>query len=152
MKIVISSDEHTDLINCLLEDLRQRGHITEYLGPKAGESPYDWPEITLKAVERVIQKQADEAIILCWTGTGCSLVANKIPGIRAALCHDNETAKGARIWNHANVLALSLRTTSPAIAKEILDSWFGTPLSQDAWNLKQIARIEMIERKYNNEN
>ncbi len=84
---------------------------------------------------------------MCWTGTGSSIAANKVPGVRAALCHDAETAKGARIWNHANVLALSLRTTSEALLKEILDAWFETPFSNDDWNLNQIERIKEIERR-----
>jgi ribose 5-phosphate isomerase B len=83
---------------------------------------------------------------MCWTGTGASLAANKVPGIRAALCQDAETAKGARIWNHANVLALSLRATPIPIAREILDAWFSTPFSTDEWNLKQMERIRHIEQ------
>jgi ribose 5-phosphate isomerase B len=72
------------------------------------------------------------------------IAANKVAGIRAALCHNGQTAKGARVWNHANVLALSLRATSEPMAREILDAWFGTPYSDDAWNLKQIERIGAI--------
>ncbi len=67
------------------------------------------------------------------------------PGIRAALCHDAETARGARVWNHANVLALSLRATPEAVAKEILDAWFATPYSEDDWNRQQIARIQRMD-------
>jgi ribose 5-phosphate isomerase B len=93
----------------------------------------------------VANKQADEGIVCCWTGTGASIAANKVPGIRAALCHDAQTASGARTWNHANVLALSLRTTTEAIAKEILDAWFSTPYSTDDWNRLQIARIQQLE-------
>ena len=72
-----------------------------------------------------------KGIVFCWTGTGASIAANKVRGIRAALCHDAETARGARIWNRANVLALSLRATSEALAKEILEAWFATPYSDD---------------------
>ena len=68
--------------------------------------------------------RADQAVVCCWTGTGASIAANKVAGIRAALCADAETARGARRWNDANVLALSLRTTSPALLGEILDGWF----------------------------
>jgi ribose 5-phosphate isomerase B len=79
---------------------------------------------------------------------GATLAANKVLGVRAALCHDAETAKGARIWNHANVLGLSLRATPEAVAKEILDAWFETPFSKDEWNLCQMQRIREAERKY----
>ena len=85
---------------------------------------------------------------MCWTGTGATLAANKVPGVRAALCHDAETAKGARTWNHANVLGLSLRATPDAVAKEILSAWFETPFSNDEWNLCQMRRIRDAEREY----
>jgi len=148
MRIAVSADERTHLVDFILEELRQRGHAVEYVGPEPGQEA-DWPEVTLEAVERVTRGQADEAIVMCWTGTGATLAANKVPGIRAALCHDAETAKGARTWNHANVLALSLRATPAPIAREILDAWFDTPYSGDEWNLRQIQRILAIEQKYN---
>lgn len=147
MKIAVSTDERTHLVDAILEDLHQRGHEVAYFGPEAGEDS-DWPDVTLQAVEPVATGEADEAIVMCWTGTGSSISANKVPGIRAALCADAETAKGARIWNHANVLALSLRATPEAVAKEILDAWFETPLSSDEWNLRQMKRIKEIEEKY----
>lgn len=145
MKIAVSSDEHGHLVQVVLEELRTRGHEVVYYGPDANGDAFDWSAVTLQAVEHVTQRDADEAIVMCWTGTGCAIVANKVAGIRAALCHDAETAKGARIWNHANVLALSLRMTPEAIAREILDSWLSTPLSEDAWNLAQIEAVRKIE-------
>jgi ribose 5-phosphate isomerase B len=147
MKLAVSTDERTHLVDTIVEELQKRGHAVEYFGPPPGKEA-DWPEVTLQAVERVAGGQADEAIVMCWTGTGCTLAANKVPGIRAALCHDAETAKGARIWNHANVLGLSLRATPEAVAKEILNAWFDTPYSDDEWNLRQIQQIKEIEKKY----
>ena len=145
MKIAISSDEYFPLIDALIEEIKQRGHEPVYFGPRQREKSIDWPEVTLKAMKAIKEKQADEGIVLCWTGTGCSIVANKIPGIRAALCLDAESAKGARIWNHANVLALSLRLTSQAILKEILTAWFETPYSTDEWNLLQMERVRSLD-------
>jgi ribose 5-phosphate isomerase B len=147
MKIAVSTDERTHLVDAILDDLARRGHVVAYFGPDAGAEA-DWPEVTLQAAEQVAGGAADEAIVLCWTGTGCTIAANKVPGIRAALCHDAETAKGARIWNHANVLGLSLRATPEAVAKEILDAWFATPLSDDDWNRRQMERLRAIEQKY----
>lgn len=147
MKIAVSTDERTHLVDVILEDLQKRGHEVVYFGPAPGEGAVDWPEVTLEAVEQVTQQRADEAIVMCWTGTGCSIAANKIPGIRAALCIDAETAKGARTWNHANVLALSLRSTPAPVAREILDQWFSTPFSEDAWNLRQVERLREIEAR-----
>lgn len=145
MRIAVSSDERTHLVDTVLEELWKRGHEVQYCGPGKGEASVDWPDVTLDAVDRVRQGLADEAIVMCWTGTGCSIVANKVAGIRAALCGDAETARGARVWNHANVLALSLRATPEAVAKEILDRWFETPFSEDDWNRRQIERVREIE-------
>lgn len=145
MKIAISSDEYLPLIDVLIDEVKQRGHDVVYFGPSKGDKSHDWPEVTLEAVLEIKSGRAHEGICLCWTGTGCTLIANKIPGIRAALCIDAETAKGARKWNHANVLGLSLRTTSEPILKEILTAWFETPFTTDEWNMLQVKRIEEVE-------
>jgi ribose 5-phosphate isomerase B len=146
MKIAIGSDEHTHLTDVLVEELRRRGHDVLPFGPLAEADPAtDWPLVSAKVASVVAAGTADQGIVCCWTGTGASIAANKVPGVRAALCHDAETARGARIWNHANVLALSLRATSEAIAKEILDAWFSTPYSDDDWNREQIARVRALE-------
>src|SRR5689334_13203922 len=144
MRIAVSSDERTHLVEVVLEELANRGHEVDYLGPEAGAEA-DWPEVSADAARRVAAGHADEAIVMCWTGTGASLAANKVFGIRAALCHDAETARGARTWNHANVLALSLRATSEPVAREILDAWLGTPYSDDDWNRRQIERIRELD-------
>jgi ribose 5-phosphate isomerase B len=147
MKIAVSTDEHTHLVDALLDDLKRRGHEVLYSGPAEDQESIDWPEVTLEAIDRVRTGEADEAIVMCWTGTGCSIVANKVPGIRAALCGDAETARGARVWNHANVLALSLRATPEPVLKEILDRWFDTPFSDDEWNRRQVERVRAVEER-----
>ena len=148
MKIAVGSDERTHLTDVVIEELQKRGHDLLLFGPLAENDPeVDWPLTSSKVAESVATHQADEGIVFCWTGTGASIAANKVPGIRAALCHDAETARGARVWNHANVLALSLRATTEAIAKEILDTWFTTPYSEDEWNRQQIERIRQIEAR-----
>ena len=148
MKITVSSDEYAPLVDVVIEEIEKRGHTVEYFGPRAGDpasDDNDWPLVTVKAVSQVANGEADEAVVMCWTGTGASLAANKVSGIRSALCHDAETARGARVWNHANVLALSLRATPIPIAREIMEAWFSTPYSDDDWNLRQMARIRVIE-------
>jgi len=144
MKIIVSSDEFSPLIRCVEEESVRAGHQVSYVGPGPGEEQ-DWPEVTAAAVRRVVAGEFDEAIVLCWTGTGATMAANKVPGIRAALCADAETAKGARIWHHANALGLSMRKTSEALAREILQAWFATPYSDDDWNRKQIQRINELD-------
>ena len=147
MKIAIGSDERTHLTDKVIEELKARGHQVLAFGSLLeNESEVDWPLSCSKAALAVANNKADEGIVFCWTGTGASIAANKVSGIRAALCHDAETAKGARIWNHANVLVLSLRATTEAVAKEILDTWFATPYSDDEWNLEQIERIKQLEK------
>jgi len=148
MKIAIGSDERTHLTDFVIEDLKRRGHDILPIGPLAENDPEaDWPLTSSKVGEAVVSGQADEGIVCCWTGTGASIAANKVPGIRAALCHDATTAAGARTWNHANVLALSLRATSEGIVKEILEAWFSTPYSSDEWNCRQMERIRDLEER-----
>jgi ribose 5-phosphate isomerase B len=152
MRIALGSDEANELTKFLIDELGKRGHSIVLRGPIDPTDPdVDWPLTSSHVAELVARGEVDEGIVCCWTGTGASIAANKVPGVRAALCHDAETAKGARIWNHANVLALSLRTTSIPIAKEILDAWFNTSMSegeaQSEWNLQQIERLEQLERR-----
>jgi ribose 5-phosphate isomerase B len=151
MKIAVGSDERTSLTSTITSDLKKRGHTLILFGPiseaENEDDNTDWPLTSDKAAEAVSSGVADEGIVFCWTGTGASIAANKVAGIRAALCQDAETARGARTWNHANVLAVSLRSTSEAVAKEILDAWFETPYSGDEWNLKQIGRICELEER-----
>jgi len=144
MKIAVSSDEHTELVTAVLKDLRERGHEVAYFGPEA-QGTADWPVVSATAARAVAEKQADQAVVMCWTGTGACIAANKVKGIRAALCGDAETAKGARRWNDANVLALSLRVTSGPVAKEILDAWFSTSADDDDWNRTQLGKIAGLD-------
>lgn len=149
MRIALGSDEKTPLTDALIAEIRARDHEVTLFGPIApNDSEVDWPLTSGRTAQAVASGAADEGIVCCWTGTGASIAANKVRGVRAALCFDAATAKGARIYNHANVLALSLRATSIAIAKEILDAWFSTPWSDDDWNRRQIDRIQILEQKH----
>ena len=150
MKIAVSTDERTLLVESLFCELKDRGHHVTYFGPEKDES-MDWPVVTEQAAQLVASGEAAEGIVMCWTGTGASIAANKIQGVRAALCLDGATAKGARTWNHANVLALSLQSTDDTTLKEILDVWFTTPYSSDKWNLQQIDRIRKLEQASSSE-
>jgi ribose 5-phosphate isomerase B len=123
MKIAVASDERTHLTDTVVEELKKRGHEVALFGPLIGKDT-PWPIVSQQLAESVVSGKADEGVLFCWTGTGASMAANKVPGIRAALCHDAETAKGARWWNDANVLVMSLRATPEAVAKEILEAWF----------------------------
>lgn len=150
MKIAIGSDERTHLTDTIVELVQQRGHDVALYGPLADDPAY-WPDVARQVAEAVLSGQADEGILCCWTGTGVSLAANKVPGIRAALCDDAETARGARLWNNANVLCLSLRRTSEVIAGEILASWFGTKYQPNAEDDTCLAQVAALEAKYGRE-
>ena len=91
-----------------------------------------WPKVAFEVAYKVADGTFDQAVLFCWTGTGISLAANKVKGIRAALCQDAATAAGARKWNDANILAMSIRVISEEIAKEILEAWFSNAPSEDA--------------------
>ena len=117
MKVVIASDELPPVVEHLAKRLRERGHAATVL-PKAA-----WAAAAADAARAVASGEFDQAIVCCWTGTGASIAANKVRGIRAALCTDAATAAGARKWNDANVLALSLRLLSEPLATEIVDAW-----------------------------
>ena len=144
MRISVSSDERTGVAEAVVEELRRRGHEPVAHGALAdGERP-DWAWASEVAARDVAEGRADQAIVCCWTGTGASIAANKVPGVRAALCGDAETARGARRWNDANVLALSLRTTSEALLEEILDAWFDGEPSDDADDAENIRHVGEI--------
>ena len=141
MRIAIASDERTTLTDHIIANLKERGHALAPFGPLAGLDQ-QWPEAGRSVGQAVANGAVDEGIVLCWTGTGVSIAANKVAGIRAALCADAETARGARLWNRANVLALSLRLTTPALADEILTAWFDTPLGEDPDDQACVDRLE----------
>jgi ribose 5-phosphate isomerase B len=149
MKLAIGSDERTHLTDVVVDEIKKRGYEVILFGPLIDESEY-WPQVAREVAESVASDQANEGILFCWTGTGVSLAANKVPGIRAALCADAETARGARLWNKANILCMSLRTTSEVIAMEILDAWFGTEYHPNQEDDTCLAQVEEIERRYSN--
>jgi ribose 5-phosphate isomerase B len=145
MRISVAADELTGVADRLAEELRRRGHEPILHGALAeGERP-DWAWASEAAARDVAEGRAEQAIVACWTGTGASIAANKVPGIRAALCADAPTAEGARRWNDANVLALSLRLTSPAELEEILDAWFSGSSSTDESDVDNVAHLGEIE-------
>ena len=137
----------TRVTGTVVEDLRRRGHEVTVFGALVTE-PAMWPKVAVEAAEKVASGEFDQAVLFCWTGTGISMAANKVPGIRAALCTDAETARGARMWNDANILAMSLRLVSEQVAKEILDSWFETGPSRDAEDAACLAFLAEAEEKY----
>jgi ribose 5-phosphate isomerase B len=143
LRISIGSDERTSLTDFVVAELRRRGHELTCFGPLAGNAML-WPDVAAEVAHAVESGACEQGVVFCWTGTGVCIAANKVRGVRAALCSDAYTAGGARRWNDANVLALSLRGTSEAVAKEILDEWFKpyTIENSDAACVQRVAAIE----------
>ena len=144
MRISVAADERTGVAETLVEELRRRGHEPILHGALEADERDDWAWASEAAARDVAAGRADQAIVACWTGTGCSIAANKVPGSRAALAFDAETADGARKWNDANVLALSLRATSEAVLSEILDAWFSGRASDDRVDVDNIRHVDQI--------
>lgn len=145
MKIAIGSDEKNNLTDFVINEIKKRNHELKLFGPLAGDK-LEWTDVAESVANDVATGNSDQGVLFCWTGTGVSIAANKVPGIRAALCTDAGTAKGARKWNDANILAMSLRLTSPEIAKEILDAWFSS--KPDPSETENINKIKIMEDKY----
>jgi ribose 5-phosphate isomerase B len=117
----LGTDERTPLIGALLSSLTERGHDVSVV---ADGTP--WPEAGSSVGRAVADGAAQLGVVCCTTGTGVSMAANKVPGVRAALCTDADTARGARRWNDANVLAFGLRLTTETLAIEMVDAFLGT--------------------------
>jgi ribose 5-phosphate isomerase B len=146
MRIAVSSDMDEPVARLLVEELRRRGHeVLPHGALRPGEDS-QWAVCSERAARDVAAGTADQAVVCCWTGTGASIAANKVPGARAALCADAYTADGARRWNDANVLALSLRLTSEPLLKEILDAWFAGTAGDEAEDRENLAHVERLDR------
>jgi ribose 5-phosphate isomerase B len=135
MRIAFGTDERTPLTDAIVAALEEGGHEVVV---RLEDQP--WPDVGRTVGEAVVQAKAERGVVCCWTGTGVSMAANKVTGVRAALCTDAETARGARRWNDANVLALGLRLTSETVAREMLDAFLST--NPDQSEAATIARVE----------
>jgi ribose 5-phosphate isomerase B len=140
MRVVVGADDEGPVADTVVEELRSRGHDVTLL------ERAQWPDVAQLVAESVASGEADQGVLFCWTGTGTAMAANKVPGVRAALAWEPWIAEGARKWNDANVLVMSLKRTEPETAKAILDAWFAveTPDPDEAEN---IARLAELDRK-----
>ena len=145
MRVSIGADDTGPLTDALLGALKERGCAVARHGAldPGGAYSAEWASIGRAVALDVAERRADVGIVCCWTGTGISIAANKVSGVRAALCADAQTARGARCWNDANVLALSLRATAPAVGVEVLEAFLSTPVSDREQDRTEIAKIEL---------
>jgi ribose 5-phosphate isomerase B len=138
MRIVVGADDEGPVADDVVRELEARGHEVTVLERE------QWPEVARKVGETVAAGDADQGVLFCWTGTGTAMAANKVPGVRAALVWDPWVAEGARRWNDANVLVMSLKRTSSETARDILDAWFGVekPDADEAENISRLAELD----------
>src|SRR5580692_10425270 len=137
MRFIVGSDDAVPVLERVAELLRGHGHEVIAVVVKP------WGEVALEVAHAVASKSADQGIVMCWTGTGVSMAASKVAGVRAALCVDAATAAGARKWNDANVLAMSLRLLSEPLAVEILEAWLGATYGgTESESLERMRRQE----------
>ena len=139
MRIIVGADDEGAVADAVVEELRRRGHDVTMLDRAR------WPDVAQAVGETVAGGGADQGVLFCWTGTGTSMAANKIPGVRAALAWEPWIAEGARRWNDANVLVLSLKRTTPETAREIVDAWLAVE-APDPDEAENIARLTELDR------
>lgn len=138
MRIVLGADDEGAVADVVVEELRSRGHEVEVLARE------QWPDLAARVARAVSAGEADQGVLFCWTGTGTTMAANKVPGVRAALAWDPWIAEGARRWNDANVLVMSLKRTDPETAREIVDAWLSVeaPDPDEAANIARLRELE----------
>ena len=138
MRFSVGADDRGEVADTVVDELRRQGHSVNVLDTAA------WPDVALRVAQDVAEGRADQGVLFCWTGTGTAMAANKVPGVRAALAWEPWIAEGARKWNDANVLVMSLKRTEPERAKEILDAWFSVeaPDPDEAANIARLAELD----------
>lgn len=143
MRIAVCSDEPYPVHATIRRWLEEHGHDVVPFGSVKTSAEVPWATAAEEAAQAIVRGDCDGGIFFCWTGTGISIAANKVPGVRAALCSDPGQAAAARVWNHANVLCLSNRTLSDDMAKELLRAWFETePGDQGKAGVALLAEVE----------
>lgn len=141
MRVIVGADDTGALPDAVVAELRELGHDVALVGPIAGDRR-EWADVGRVVAERVVAGAADLGVVMCWTGTGVAIAATKVPGARAALCADAETARLARRYNHANVVALSMRATTDQVGREILRAFLDGPWGDDDFDRRNVAALE----------
>ena len=139
MRILIGADDEGAVADAVVDELRKRGHDVTVLERE------QWPDVAARVARSVAAGDADQGMLFCWTGTGTSMAANKVPGVRAALAWEPWIAEGARKWNDANVLVMSLKRTDPETARAIVDAWLSVD-APDPDEAENIARLRELDR------
>ena len=141
MRIAYAADDENETTRAVVGHLTAEGHEVVAVGTSD-----KWPDLGAAVGRAVVAGDADYGVVMCWTGTGTAIAANKVPGVRAALAWEPWIARGARLWNDANVLALSLKRLAPDVAVEVVQAFFDTS-EPDADEAENIARLGDIEQR-----
>jgi ribose 5-phosphate isomerase B len=138
MRFVVGADDEGPVADAVVDELRSQGHDVTVL------ERAQWPDVAERVARAVAEGEADQGVLFCWTGTGTAMAANKVPGVRAALAWDPWIAEGARKWNNANVLVMSLKRTEPEVAKQIVAAWLSveSPDPDEAPNIARLAELD----------
>ena len=145
MRIAVGSDMRQPVTDAVVDWLREQGYEVKLIGPLIDGDDTEWAEASAATARAVTGGTADAAVLFCWSGTGACIAANKVPGARAALCGDAETARLARKYNHANVLVMSMRATSPAIAIEATQAFLATPWGEDDFDIRNVRAVDALD-------
>jgi ribose 5-phosphate isomerase B len=145
VRIAVGSDMRQPVTDAVVDWLREQGYEVELIGPLIDGDDTEWAEASAATARAVTGGAADAAVLFCWSGTGACIAANKVPGARAALCGDAETARLARKYNHANVLVMSMRATSPAIAIEATQAFLATPWGEDDFDIRNVRAVDALD-------
>ncbi len=147
MKISVGSDLRQPVTDAVIQWLAGRDHDITLVGALTDGDDREWVAVSAATVRPVADGVADTAVLFCWSGTGAAIAANKVPGVRAALCGDAETARLARKFNHANVLVMSLRAMSPAVALETLEAYLDEPWGADAFDIRNVEEVSRLDAR-----
>ena len=145
MRIAVGSDMREPVTDAVITWLREQGHELELIGPLVEGDETEWAEASAATARAVTEGDADTAVLFCWSGTGACIAANKVTGARAALCGDAETARLARKYNHANVLVMSMRATSPAVAIETTEAFLDAPWGEDDFDIRNVRAVDALD-------
>lgn len=146
MRIAVGSDMRQPITDAVIAWLGEQGHQIALIGPVADGDDREWAEVGRETARAVTTGAADAAVLFCWSGTGMGIAANKVAGARAALCGDAETARLSRKYNHANMVAMSMRATSPAVAIEIVEAFLAEPWGDDDFDRRNVAMVDAPDR------
>jgi ribose 5-phosphate isomerase B len=138
VRIAVGADDEGAVAEAVVDELRARGHDVTVL------ERAQWPDVAARVARAVAEGEVDQGMLFCWTGTGTAMAANKVPGVRAALAWEPWIAEGARKWNDANVLVMSLKRTDPEVAKQIVGAWLAVeePDPDEAANIARLAELD----------